>query len=53
MEDLYCFHYTSSTEDIPKTAGWNFFDVQAEFQRMRVPNEQWSLTNLNEFYEVK
>ncbi|XP_039294729.1 myotubularin-related protein 6 isoform X1 [Nilaparvata lugens] len=52
IEDLYCFYYTSSTEDIPKTAGWNFFDLQSEFQRMKVPNEQWSLTLLNEKYEI-
>ncbi|XP_066999701.1 myotubularin-related protein 8 isoform X4 [Anabrus simplex] len=52
IEDLYCFHYTSSTEDIPKPAGWNFFDLQSEFQRMRVPNDQWSLTLLNKDYEL-
>ncbi|XP_049938411.1 myotubularin-related protein 6 isoform X1 [Schistocerca serialis cubense] len=52
IEDLYCFHYTSSTEDIPKQAGWNFFDLQSEYQRMRVPNDQWSLTLLNKDYEV-
>ncbi|KAJ9580043.1 hypothetical protein L9F63_004336, partial [Diploptera punctata] len=51
IEDLYCFHYTSSTEDIPKPAGWNFFDLQSEYQRMRVPNDQWSLTLLNKDYE--
>lgn len=42
----------SSSEDIPKTAGWTFFDLQSEFQRMRVPNENWSLTLLNKDYEV-
>jgi hypothetical protein len=52
IEDLYCFHYTSSTEDIPKPAGWNFFDLQSEYQRMRVPSDQWSLTLLNKDYEV-
>ncbi|KAK7874473.1 hypothetical protein R5R35_001561 [Gryllus longicercus] len=52
IEDLYCFHYTSSTEDIPKPAGWNFFDLQSEYQRMRVPNDQWSLTLLNKDYEL-
>lgn len=52
IEDLYCFHYTSSTEDIPKPAGWNYFDLQSEYQRMRVPNDQWSLTLLNKDYEV-
>ncbi|XP_063232371.1 myotubularin-related protein 6 isoform X3 [Bacillus rossius redtenbacheri] len=52
IEDLYCFSYTSSTEDVPKSAGWNFFDLQAEFQRMRVPNDHWSLTLLNKDYEL-
>uniref|UniRef100_A0A1B6DT04 phosphatidylinositol-3,5-bisphosphate 3-phosphatase n=1 Tax=Clastoptera arizonana TaxID=38151 RepID=A0A1B6DT04_9HEMI len=50
IEDLYCFHY--NTEDIPKSAGWTFFDLQAEFQRMRVPNDQWSLTTLNKDYNL-
>ncbi|KAI8440778.1 hypothetical protein MSG28_009106, partial [Choristoneura fumiferana] len=40
IEELYCFHYKSTPEDLPKSAGWNFFDVQTEFQRMNVPNEQ-------------
>lgn len=52
VEDLYCFNYTSSAEEIPKPAGWNFFDLQSEYQRMGVPNDQWSLTTLNENYEV-
>ncbi|XP_024082511.1 myotubularin-related protein 8 isoform X2 [Cimex lectularius] len=51
VEDLFCFR-SSNCENIPKTAGWNFFDLQAEFQRMRVPNEQWSLTLLNKDYEL-
>jgi len=52
IDDLYCFHYTCSTEDIPKPAGWNFFDLQSEYQRMRVPSDQWSLNLLNKDYEV-
>ncbi|PSN42829.1 Myotubularin-related protein 8 [Blattella germanica] len=52
IEALYCFHYTSSTEDIPKPAGWNFFDLQSEYQRMGVPSDQWSLTLLNKDYEL-
>lgn len=53
INDLYCFHYTSSTEDIPKSAGWNFFDLQSEYQRMRVPNDAWSATDLNKNFEVR
>nr|XP_018898437.1 PREDICTED: myotubularin-related protein 6 isoform X1 [Bemisia tabaci] len=52
LEDLYCFRYTSSSEDIPKQAGWSFFDLQAEYQRMKVPNDEWSLTLLNQDYEL-
>ncbi|KAK6637361.1 hypothetical protein RUM44_007777 [Polyplax serrata] len=52
INDLYCFHYTSSTEDIPKSAGWNFFDLQSEYQRMRVPNDAWSATDLNKNFEL-
>lgn len=53
IEDLYCFSYTSSNEDIPKQAGWNFFDLQSEFLRMRVPNDQWCLTMTNKDYDVR
>lgn len=52
IEDLYCFHYTSSLEEIPRTAGWNFFDLETEFHRMGVPNAYWTLTNLNKDYQV-
>ncbi|KAF4523093.1 hypothetical protein B566_EDAN003105, partial [Ephemera danica] len=52
IEELYCFHYMSSSEDIPKSAGWTFFDLQAEYQRMRVPNDNWNLTLLNKEYEL-
>ncbi|XP_050307744.1 myotubularin-related protein 6 [Anthonomus grandis grandis] len=50
IEKLYCFSYT--TDDMPKKAGWNFFDLQSEYQRMGVPNDQWALTKLNEDYEL-
>lgn len=52
IEDLYCFHYTSSLEEIPRTAGWNFFDLETEFHRMGVPNANWTLTNLNKDYQL-
>lgn len=52
IQDLYCFQYTSSNEDIPKQAGWNFFDLQSEYQRMGVPNDQWASTNLNKDYDL-
>lgn len=52
VQDLYCFQYTSSTEDIPKFAGWDF-DLQVEYKRMGVPNDRWCPTTLNQDYEVK
>lgn len=53
LEDLYCFNYTASSEDVPKHVGWDFFNFQSEYQRIRVPNESWSLTLLNKDYEVR
>ncbi len=52
IEDLYCFHYTSSLDDIPRSTGWNAYDTETEYQRMGVPNAQWTLTNLNKDYQV-
>lgn len=53
IESLYCFVCKSIPENIPKKVGWNFFDLQAEYQRMQVPNEEWCLTKLNKDYEVR
>ncbi|KAL0879630.1 hypothetical protein ABMA27_003345 [Loxostege sticticalis] len=52
IDELYCFHYKSTPDDLPKSAGWNFFDIQTEFQRMNVPNEQWVLCTANKDYEL-
>lgn len=52
IDDLYCFNYLSSTETLPKSTGWDTFDMQEEFKRMNVPNDQWSSTLLNKDYEV-
>ncbi|CAG5053971.1 unnamed protein product [Parnassius apollo] len=52
IEELYCFHYKSTPDDLPKSAGWNFFDIQTEYQRMNVPNEHWVLCNANKDYEL-
>ncbi|KAI4497148.1 hypothetical protein M0802_007632 [Mischocyttarus mexicanus] len=50
LEDLYCFSYQSSK--LSQHVGWNFFNVQSEFQRQGVPNEEWSLSYLNTNYEL-
>lgn len=52
IDELYCFFYKSTPEDLPKSAGWNFFDIQTEYQRMNVPNDQWVLCTANKDYEV-
>lgn len=52
IEELYCFHYTSSMDDIAKSAGWDMFDLRDEYKRMRVPNEQWVLCTANKDYDV-
>ncbi|XP_065158473.1 myotubularin-related protein 6 isoform X2 [Atheta coriaria] len=52
VEDLYCFHYTSTSEDSSRSSGWESFDLQSEYKRMGVPNEQWNLTTLNKEYEL-
>ncbi|KAE8743901.1 hypothetical protein FOCC_FOCC009459 [Frankliniella occidentalis] len=52
MEDLYCFNYLSSSETMPKSTGWDTFDMQLEFKRINVPNDQWSLTLLNKEYDL-
>ncbi|KAJ8938721.1 hypothetical protein NQ318_005575 [Aromia moschata] len=52
VEDLYCFSYTPPVEEIQRAVGWNFYDLQSEYQRMGVPNDQWGLTTLNRDYEL-
>ena len=53
IDDLHCFNSTSNAENIPQSAGWNFFDLQSEYQRMGVPNDHWALTTANKDYEVR
>lgn len=52
MQDLYCFNYSLPSDEITKSIGWNFFDLQSEYQRMGVPNDQWCISTLNKDYEV-
>lgn len=52
IEELYCFSYTPPIEEIQRSVGWNFHDLQSEYQRMGVPNDQWCITNLNVNYEL-
>jgi myotubularin-related protein 6/7/8 len=50
IQSLYCFQYTSSSEELVKTAGWDFFKLENEFKRMKVPNDEWQLTLMNKDY---
>ncbi|XP_050544918.1 myotubularin-related protein 6 isoform X2 [Daktulosphaira vitifoliae] len=52
IEDLYCFLYKSNSDKISKSAGWESFNLENEYKRMNVPNETWSLTTLNQDYEL-
>lgn len=52
IQNLYCFQYTSSNEELQKTSGWDYFTLEAEFKRQRVPNTEWTQCNLNRNYEL-
>uniref|UniRef100_A0A131XZU7 phosphatidylinositol-3,5-bisphosphate 3-phosphatase n=1 Tax=Ixodes ricinus TaxID=34613 RepID=A0A131XZU7_IXORI len=52
INDLYCFHYTASNEDLTRSSGWTKFDFQSEFLRMGVPNNYWAATKINQDYEI-
>jgi len=51
LEDLYAFQYTANDISV-RHVGWDFFDLQSEFLRMGVPNENWVLSHINKDYEV-
>uniref|UniRef100_A0A182UBX8 phosphatidylinositol-3,5-bisphosphate 3-phosphatase n=1 Tax=Anopheles melas TaxID=34690 RepID=A0A182UBX8_9DIPT len=52
IKNLYCFQYTTAAKELPKAAGWDYFKLEHEFKRMRVPNDQWSVCALNQNYEL-
>lgn len=52
IQNLYCFQYTSSSEELVKSAGWDYFRLDSEFRRQRVPSDKWILCNLNANYEL-
>ena len=51
IEELYAFQY-QSPDGTPKHLGWDMFDLQSEYMRQGVPNENWTITKLNRDYEV-
>ncbi|XP_055602796.1 myotubularin-related protein 8 isoform X2 [Uranotaenia lowii] len=52
IKNLYCFQYSTAAKELPKVTGWDYFKLENEFRRMRVPNDQWSLCTLNQNYEL-
>lgn len=52
IQNLYCFQYTSSSEELVKSAGWDYFKLENEYRRMKVPNEEWQLTTMNKDYAL-
>lgn len=52
INKLYCFNYTPTKDEFPKAAGWDFFKLENEFKRMRIPNDKWTLSSLNQNYEL-
>lgn len=52
INKLYCFNYQPAKDDFPKSSGWDFFKLESEFKRMRVPNEIWTLCTLNMNHEL-
>lgn len=51
ITDLYCFSFTSDEGQL-KESGWEYFKLESEFKRMRVPNENWTLYDQTLSYEV-
>lgn len=51
LEDLYAFHFAPS-DSSSRPSGWDFFDLQSEYLRMGVPNENWVLSTINKDYEL-
>lgn len=52
LKNLYCFDYKPRDDVLPKSSGWDYFKLENEYRRMRVPNDQWTKCNLNESYDL-
>ncbi|XP_043246559.1 myotubularin-related protein 8-like [Amphibalanus amphitrite] len=52
LQDLYCFQYTPRSTELRQEEGWNIYNLRDDFRRMGVPNSAWTLTDINESYEV-
>ncbi|XP_025016172.1 myotubularin-related protein 6 isoform X2 [Tetranychus urticae] len=54
INDLFCFQYSAFNEDLghDKSIAWNKFDIRKEYMRMGLPNEDWSITDINVDYSL-
>ncbi|KAK6048914.1 phosphoglycerate mutase family protein [Cooperia oncophora] len=53
---LYAFVYAASLRESPSTSrqpvnGWTLYDAKVELKRLGVPNDQWTLTAVNQYYD--
>ena len=51
LDELYAFQY-QSPDNIPKSQGWDMYEVSAEYMRMGLPNEHWTQRRINRDYEA-
>lgn len=52
LEDLYAFSYSPQSEKLTRSAGWALFDIQSEYARMGLPNDEWCFSTLNKDYQM-
>ena len=52
LQDLYAFSYSPQDEKLTQSAGWALFDMQSEYARMGVPNNEWAYSSINSNYKV-
>ncbi|KAG2457916.1 MTMR8 protein, partial [Polypterus senegalus] len=50
FEDLYAFLYNPKEGEASRKIGWTTVDVNADFQRMGLPNDYWEITDINATY---
>ncbi|XP_038647032.1 myotubularin-related protein 7b isoform X3 [Scyliorhinus canicula] len=51
-EELYCFSFNPKQEKNERERGWNLTDLEAEYNRMGVPNSLWQVSHVNRDYGV-
>lgn len=51
IEKLYAFVYASA-DGTEKSYGWDLYDTRSEYLRMGVPNQLWTISSLNNKFEL-